>query len=464
MSDFDLDIDHYELNDLLSLFSLTSTSTIDEIKETIQDYIDNAVEHNQLNITKFYIQAQDKILHTYDVKQEDDSSQSEIEDTKNISTHYEYDTQSKPGPDFTTNSKAFNPIDYIKGDKNPLFRNDYQSIVNIDSAFRENNTNVDSTYETSNFKSTLTFALANVIEYSVYSFEIPYSWYAFSSSYGNTTIVINDTEITLPDGNYTTTTLLTSLNTLFSNNSIDITLSLSTTTNKITMQNTSATDDYSIVLYNSNNILFTNSYSNVNIGYNLGFTTDTSFTISAGESITATSTINIYGTKYLLLKINDYALNRASSGIIGTMHQDNKCDYPTYLSRDLPTTSTGDNSHSINIDNTSFPKRLTQAKAYTINAILDGRSSNTTTTTSSLEKSTDIMIKIPIPDQSALLDTPNKLYAETGGYLSNYKREFFGKVNVFKLHTELLDDKGRTIDLNGQDWSYTLLVKHLYQY
>ena len=74
------------------------------------------------------------------------------------------------------------------------------------------------------------------------------------------------------------------------------------------------------------------------------------------------------------------------------------------------------------------------------------------------------MIKIPIPDQSALLDTPNKLYAETGGYLSNYKREFFGKVNLFKLHTELLDDKGRTIDLNGQDWSYTLLVKHLYQY
>ena len=35
----------------------------------------------------------------------------------------------------------------------------------------------------------------------------------------------NDTEITLPDGNYTTTTLRTSLNTLFSNNSIDITLS-----------------------------------------------------------------------------------------------------------------------------------------------------------------------------------------------------------------------------------------------
>tara|TARA_X000001036_G_scaffold425566_1_gene451892 strand:+ start:883 stop:2262 length:1380 start_codon:yes stop_codon:yes gene_type:complete len=459
MSDFDLDIDHYELNDLLSIFSLDITSTADSIKETTQEYIDNANKRNQINIANFYIEAQKKIL----IALEEDITQNNTQNNTNVSTYYDYDKHSKVGPDYVTNKKVINSVDYIEGDKNPLFKNEYYSIVNIDSAFRQNNNTIDSAYDTSNFKSTLTFALGNVIEYSVYSFEIPYSWYAFSSNYGNTTMLINDIEITIPDGNYTVDILRTSLNTLLSNNSIDITLTLDTISNKITMENTSATDDYSIVLYSSN-IIFTNSYSNVNLGYNLGFTANSTFTLSLGDSITASSTINIYGTKYLLLKINDYSLNRASSGIIGTMHHDNKCDYPSYLARDLPTTSTGDNSHSVNVDNTSFPKRLTQAKAYTINAILNTRSTNTTTTTSSLEKSTDIMIKIPIPNQNALLDSPNKLYAETGGYLSNYKREFFGKVNLFKIHTELLDDKGRTVDLNGQDWSYTLLVKHLYQY
>ena len=165
-----------------------------------------------------------------------------------------------------------------------------------------------------------------------------------------------------------------------------------------------------------------------------------------------------------MLKINDYSLNRSSSGIIGTMFKDNKCDYPSYLSRDLPTTSIGNNSNSVNVVNDSLPKRLTQAKAYTINAILDGRSSNTNTNASALDMSSDVMMKIPIPDQTAVLTHPNKSYGETGGFLSNYKREFFGKVNIFKLHTELLDDKGRIINLNGQNWSYTLLVKHLYQF
>ena len=110
------------------------------------------------------------------------------------------------------------------------------------------------------------------------------------------------------------------------------------------------------------NTIFTDSLTDINLGCNLGFTVDNTLTLSANTSVTAPSTIYIYGTRYLLLKINDYAINRASSSLIGTMHQDNKCKYPSYLSRDLTTTSTGDNSNSVNVDNDSLPKRLIKQK------------------------------------------------------------------------------------------------------
>jgi hypothetical protein len=393
---FDLDIEHYTVHDLLELFTLDSTTEVDLMKKRTQEFIDNADILNQLDLKKFYIQAQHKILHSYndieaDVLREDNViSQSDI--SENIGNYYKYNTLERTGPDFSKENKSVNQVQFFKGDKNPVFKNTYHCIVNIDSAFRDD-TSSSTSNDTSSFKSTLTFALSNVIEYNVYSFEIPYSWYAFSSTYGNTILLINDTTITISDGNYTAADLISSVNTEFSVNGFtDITLTLSSTTNKITITNSSATTDYSFTFYDVTNPIFTDSLTDINLGCNLGFTVDNTLTLSANTSVTAPSTIYIYGTRYLLLKINDYAINRASSSLIGTMHQDNKCKYPSYLSRDLTTTSTGDNSNSVNVDNDSLPKRLTQAKAYTINAILDGRSSNTSTSKSSLEVSSDIML------------------------------------------------------------------------
>ena len=466
--DFDVDINHYTVHDLLELFSLDQTAKLDLVKKQTQEFIENADTLNQLTLKKFYIEAQHKLLHSYNSKDahsiHQDNTDTLQNETKNIGNFYNYEKLGGSGPDFSKENKTVNNVEFFKGDKNPVFKNTYHCIVNIDSAFRQD-TSVSNSNITSSFKSTLTFALSNVIEYTVYSFEIPYSWYAFSSTYGNTIVIIDDTTITIADGNYTAADLISTVNTEFSVNGFsDITLTLSSTTNKITITNSSTTTDYSINFFEVTNPIFSNSFTDINLGCNLGFTVDDTLTLSANTSVTAPSTIYIYGTRYLLLKINDYSLNRASSSLIGTILEDTKCKYPSYLSRDLPTTSTGDNSTSVNVDNDSLPKRLTQAKAYTINAILDARSTNTNATNSSLEVSSDIMLKIPIPDQTAILNTPNKCYGETGGFLSTYKREFFGKVNLFKLHSELLDDKGRLLDLNGQNWSYTLLVKHLYQY
>ena len=46
----------------------------------------------------------------------------------------------------------------------------------------------------------------------------------------------------------------------------------------------------------------------------------------------------------------------------------------------------------------------------------------------------------------------------------HHKREYHGPVDIEKLHVQLFDDKGMLVDLNGNDWYFTLSTEHLYKY
>ena len=43
-------------------------------------------------------------------------------------------------------------------------------------------------------------------------------------------------------------------------------------------------------------------------------------------------------------------------------------------------------------------------------------------------------------------------------------RTYFGPVNISRMRVALQDDKGNTLNLNGGDWSITLMAETLYQY
>ena len=463
--EYDLDVSQYTIHELLLLFGLDDDSSKRDIIFNTNKYINETKERNQIDVLNFYINAQHKLFHSYKISSDNTTEQlSSDKDTNigNIGTYYDYNIITAPGPDYT---ESPNPsrydVDFIQGDKNPVYKNSYNTLVNIDSSFRDSNT-----ISASNFLSTLTFVVSNVIEYSVYSLEIPYSWYFFSKSYGNTTFIVDDVTITLPDGNYTITSFLSTLNNLFSFNSINIELSVNTITNKITMENTGSTE-YTVVFYDVKNPIFVNSLANVNLGWNLGYKKmkqNSLLTLQEKTSITFDSSYYMYGPKYLLLRVNDFAHNRGPNNLIGTMHKDIKCEYPSYFSRDLKSVQIGNNVNNIQIEDNELPKRLTKSKLYTLNAILENRKSNTNPIKTSINNSSDILIKIPIPNQENILTSPNKIYSETGGFLQSFKRQYFGKINLFKLHTQLLDDKGRILDINGQDWSYTLLVQPSYHF
>ncbi len=47
-------------------------------------------------------------------------------------------------------------------------------------------------------------------------------------------------------------------------------------------------------------------------------------------------------------------------------------------------------------------------------------------------------------------------------YFYQSKRAYFGPVNIKKLHIKLLDELGRTVDLNNNDFSFSIQLEQLY--
>jgi hypothetical protein len=53
-------------------------------------------------------------------------------------------------------------------------------------------------------------------------------------------------------------------------------------------------------------------------------------------------------------------------------------------------------------------------------------------------------------------------YIEFGGTLQNQERVYFGPVNIHRMSIKLVTDRGDIIDLNNQNWSFSLLCEQLY--
>ena len=57
----------------------------------------------------------------------------------------------------------------------------------------------------------------------------------------------------------------------------------------------------------------------------------------------------------------------------------------------------------------------------------------------------------------------NSTYVEFGGTLQNQERAYFGPVNITRMAIQLMNDKGELVDLNGSNWSFSLICEQLYQ-
>jgi hypothetical protein len=186
-------------------------------------------------------------------------------------------------------------------------------LINVNSKFADLEK-----YTSSNFIYFLNEEIKNIAYLKLGSIEFPTSIYNFQLTKGNTSFRIsdgtNEDTVTLPDGNYSSDTLLIKVQDIFDE------------------INTARSKDYSIDLdINTARLVFTCSdnftlnfsdtdYGYDNLGKHLGFKNDT----YSGTSITADNVLNLNTPTYYFLKINnlgnikDNYVNNAFAKIIQT--------------------------------------------------------------------------------------------------------------------------------------------------
>lgn len=212
--------------------------------------------------------------------------------------------------------------------------------------------------------------------------------------------------------------------------------------------------------------------------------------------------LNLYGTKYLIVVLDDFNQNHINNGLVTITELSKTLPLPSYYNSSqpyicLPTAPSFLNLNAIgnlanispatsaalgiNPDNfinsiqdklelsttsnvqqllPSAPRTLTQAQIYTINEIIKNRN-KTISFRSKAPTNSDTFAIIPIKYGSM---TTGQLYTELSGQFQDNKRNYFGPVDIDRLRIRLLDDKGNTIDLHGADWCITIISENLYQY
>ena len=386
---------------------------------------------------------------------------------------------------------------------NPNLKNTISRFVNLDSQFRAFTSGSESS--STDYTLDLSDPLTNVLSIKLYSYQIPYCWYVIDTTYGNTCFwitatvdgVIYNVPVNVPSGNYTPTqfseTLNSILNALFFTavspaptttvvynvNSGKLTLNLNgghynggivngvsippfdiNSTTIITFF------DYTAQLQCETSCVNKSYYLNQTLGWIMGFREE--FVNVDPNGNTGTGIVDLNGTKYFILVIDDYNQNHVNNGLISITEYSNVLKMPSYYSPDLPFTClAAAPNDGINSEYTktqvmlpSAPRTLTNSQLYTINEINKNRNNNTNRRAKA-PTSTYILAIIPIKPTGL---STGGLIIEFSGSLQENIRTYFGPVNIDRMRVRLLNDKGNVLNMNGSDWCVTLICDCLYQY
>lgn len=395
------------------------------------------------------------------------------------------------------------PLPIAQDTLNPTLKNITQRILVIDSQYRQS---ISANTSSTDFTLDLSDILTNTLSLKLYSYQIPYSWYTIDSTMGTSCfwIVYSGTtyNISIQDGNYTAQQLITAiqyqLDTIinvvapFTGNNFDISYNSISGKSCFLFATQAPLLSVEVVFYDSEfysscSTTCANSMKlNNNLGWVLGFRPLDDKNLPLHFSIIVDSNINynipanptpynlnnaffsdgpidIYGTKYLTLVLDDFNQNHLNNGLVNIVDTDTTLSLPDYFNTDIPNVCAPDPQ----LNNTlapfyvqSTPRTLTQAQLYSINQILDNRR---TTYKSRITgpTTTDVLAIIPIKKQGF---SSGDMLVDAGSSLAYNTRTYFGPVNITRLRVSLQDDMGRTLNLHGANWSGSILVESLYQY
>lgn len=564
----DYNPDNYTITELLTILDLEDPNS-NEIINATNKYIQRFSSENQPQLVNFFQSIQTKLLQymhqletsgtdaeyepnekqtkkwiEYQALPQDDSVQRD-KNTDRIQKIDVYDNNHVPmnREQLGVNNNFNVPV--AQDTLNPNLTNTTTRFINLDSQFRQASGGSESI--STNYTMDLSDHLTNVLSLSLYSIQIPYTWYVIDYIYGNTCFWLtnaNETfKISVEPGNYTPTEFCNTLNTSF--NSLGFTYvgppptpliaTFNSNNGKITLNLTNWKDPNGIPIktitqytdiFNSKTDAYftffdlsglkscyeTGTYTcsasgrgqtfDGTLGWLMGFRLPIQALFTGGNK--ARAVINLYGTKYFIIVLDDFNQNRINNGLVSITELSNVLPIPSYYNTSQPyicdsnvtnltpifdLDALGQLSNTspeeaallgLNQDNLfnslldkidlstgnvqeilpSAPRTLTQAQIYTINEIIKNRS-KTISFRGNAPTNSDLFALIPIKYGSM---STGQLYTELSGQFQDNKRIYFGPVDIDRLRIQLLNDKGNVVDLNGADWSITILGELLYQY
>jgi len=251
---------------------------------------------------------------------------------------------------------------------NPNLKNTITRFVNLDSQFRQYSNGIDST--STDYTLDLSDTLKDAISLRLYSYQIPFNWYAIDTAYGNTCLWIEDGSnnivVSIAPGNYTSSQFVTQLTGSFNavgfyNYPTDGPVSYNSTNARITLSLYNAdfsgntingnhaefqvSNETKIIFYdftstlqcNKNCFSKTQHFLNNTLGWIMGYRVPYIYALD-GSGNTANSNLDLNGPKYLILVIDDYNQNHVNNGLVSITQLSNTLKMPTYYSPDLPYT------------------------------------------------------------------------------------------------------------------------------
>jgi len=407
---FDLNIENYTRGELIEMFELPSNfeRNIVEIKESkLRDTIVNNSQINKdtkVQTINFLTKAKNIILS--EDKPQNKPLQEKIQDFYNTSYELKPSKLEDPGehmvqlrPDKPYLSSY--PSEFIPGVINPIKKRTTRRNLNIDTRFRDNY------YSTaaSNFSIQLPLNIDNVLQMQLAAIELPTSYYVVSKQYNNNyfNIVVNgqNAVITIPDGNYTQTTIMDIINTQlnlagapFSYISFIINLTGTTTGSAQTMVGPNGTGVVTQLelnfQYDRNGVEDHETPLPLKLGWNLGFRNGI---YSGVTNYVSEGIVDLTGPRYFYLVVDDY---------------------------------------NNNVNNNFY-------SAFS-NSILNK----------------NILARISLQANRFNVLEQNNLN------IINTPREYFGPVNLYAMNIQLLDEYGRIVDLNNMDFSFCLTLAVVY--
>lgn len=305
---------------------------------------------------------------------------------------------------------------------------------------------------------------------------------------------LNDIEIEIPKNkNYSRDTLIREINNQLTSNPltngsyIDIINTdgnIEFTKFRININKIYSSQDYRLVFYDKTSFIkcnagvksVRNTTWDTTLGWILGFRNNTVYNLSDYTlnnnivSLTGDTTVSVNLFNYFLICLDDFNQNHLNDGLVTLTPKITEIPLPSYANRTkfICDPVTGLVSYNTNDYNDNYSK-LTQNQIYSLTEIANSKRSSSTISHSENVSANgygsgpfvkDVFGLIPVKT-SGLQN--GSVYIEFGGTLQNQERTYFGPVNIHRMAIKLVSDRGDVVDLNGSNWSFSLICEQLYQ-